>query len=368
MATSLAALEAGGGALWVGVLTAMFNLVPAFLAIPAGRMVDRRPLREMLLGGTIAMAVAGFVAAGAPRLAVLATCACVIGLGWMIVAAAVQYAVGAFASDAVADRPEAIAATRVRAFSVMAMGFSVSNFSGPLIAGLLIDGAGFSIAFAVLGAVALGAAGAFAQRRLVRLPSSAHKDRDQPVGSARELLAEPVVRNTLITGAFITVGWDLYGFMVPVLGSSLGLSATQIGSVFSLFALAVFLVRFAMPWLTARLGSRGVIVAAMIVAGTTFIAFAFARSYTAMLALSFLIGLGLGSSQPIVLALLHGAAPPNRIGEVNGLRMTMIATSQWTMPLVFGILSAKTGLLPLFLLVGSGLLTGSWFARKHLPR
>ncbi|TAG80990.1 MAG: MFS transporter, partial [Burkholderiales bacterium] len=76
---------------------------------------------------------------------------------------------------------------------------------------------------------------------------------------------------------------------------------------------------------------------------------------------------GLGSSQPIVLSFLHSAAPPNRVGEVNGLRMTMISTSQWTMPLVFGILSAKTGLLPLFLLVGSGLLSGSWFAKKRLP-
>ncbi|NJL18618.1 MAG: hypothetical protein HC938_17135 [Nitrospira sp.] len=45
----------------------------------------------------------------------------------------------------------------------------------------------------------------------------------------------------------------------------------------------------------------------------------------------------------------------------------MISTSQWTMPLVFGILSAKTGLLPLFLLVGGSLVSGSWFAKKRLP-
>jgi MFS family permease len=108
-------------------------------------------------------------------------------------------------------------------------------------------------------------------------------------------------------------------------------------------------------------------VSAMAVAGVTFIAFGFAHSYGVMMALSFVIGLGLGASQPIVLSILHDAAPPGRIGEVNGMRMTMISTSQWTMPLVFGMLSASTGMLPLFLIIGGGILSGSWFARRKLP-
>lgn len=368
IATSLAAIAAGGGALWVGILTAMFNLVPAFLAIRAGRMVDRMPLRRPLMWGAIAMAAAGLIAAVQPMLGVLAVAACVIGVGWMVVAAASQYAIGVFGTEAAGGRAEDVGPMRVRAFSLMAMGFSVSSFLGPLFAGLLIDRFHYPVTFASLAAFALASALAFSQRRIIRLPSIANKNPEQPVGSARELLAQPVVRNTLVTGAFITVGWDLYLFMVPVLGSSLGLSATQIGSVMSMFAAAVFVVRFAMPWLSARLSERRVIVSAMVLAGATFVAFTFAQSYAVMMALSFVLGLGLGSSQPIVLSLLHGAAPPNRIGEVNGLRMTMISTSQWTMPLVFGILSAKTGLLPLFLVVGGGLLTGSWFAKRTLPR
>jgi MFS family permease len=204
-------------------------------------------------------------------------------------------------------------------------------------------------------------------RWYLKLPSIEHKVRDAPPGKASELLQIPIVRNTLMTGAIITIGWDLYIFLVPVLGTSIGLTATQIGSVMSFFAVAVFVVRFAMPRLQRWLGGRGVIVLAMIVSGVAFLAFSFAHTYTAMLVISFVCGLGLGSSQPIVLSFLHGASPPNRIGEVNGLRMTMISTSQWTMPLVFGILSAKTGLLPLFLIVGSGLVSGSWFAKKRLP-
>ena len=161
---------------------------------------------------------------------------------------------------------------------------------------------------------------------------------------------------------------SLYIFMVPVLGSELGLTATQIGSALSLFAIAVFVVRFFMTTLTQRLGERGVMITAMTLSGITCLAFAFAHNYSLMLVLSFVIGLGLGASQPIILSLLHDAAPPGRIGEVNGMRMTLISTSQWTMPLVFGMLSATTGMLPLFLIVGGGILSGSWFARRKLPR
>ena len=353
--TALAAIKAGGGALWVGLLTAMFNLIPAFVAIRMGRMVDRVPLRRPLVIGCVLMAVGGAVAAVEPMLGVLAVCAATLGVGWMVIAAASQYAVGLLGGSA----------NRVRAFSVMSMGFSVSSFLGPLIAGFMIDHVSFRAAFGVLAVLPAIAAICFVSR-WVKVPVGEPRS-TEPDGGARELFGIPVLRNTLLTACFITVGWDLYNFMVPVLGSELNLTATQIGSVLSLFAVAVLVVRVFMPYLTRRLGERGVMITAMVISGVTFLAFALAHNYSLMLTLSFVIGLGLGASQPIILSMLHDAAPPGRIGEVNGMRMTMISTSQWTMPLVFGMLSASTGMLPLFLIVGGGILSGSWFAKRNLP-
>ena len=355
IATSLAAIKAGGGALWVGLLTAMFNIIPAFVAIRVGRMVDRVPLRRPLVVGCALMAIGGVVAAIEPMLWVLALCAATLGVGWMIIAASSQYAVALLGGSE----------NRIRAFSVMSMGFSVSSFLGPLIAGFMIDHVSYRAAFGVLAVFPAVAAILFASRWL-KVPVGEPRS-TEPDGGARELFGIPVLRNTLVTACFITVGWDLYNFMVPVLGSELNLTATQIGSVLSLFAVAVLVVRFFMPILTRRLGERGVMITAMVISGITFLAFAFAHNYSLMLTLSFIIGLGLGASQPIILSLLHDAAPAGRIGEVNGMRMTMISTSQWTMPLVFGMLSASTGMLPLFLIVGGGILSGSWFAKRKLP-
>jgi len=229
----------------------------------------------------------------------------------------------------------------------------------------MIDHVSYQAAFGVLAVCGALPTLVFASGR-VTLPWEPPPS-EQRNGGVRELLAMPAVRNTLIIASFITVGWDLYIFIVPVLGSELGLSATEIGSTLSLFAVAVFVVRLFMIRLTARLGERGVMVSAMVLAGCTFLAFAFTRSYAMMLTLSFIIGLGLGASQPITLSILHEAAPPGRVGEVNGMRMTLIATSQWTMPLVFGVLSVSTGMLPLFLVIGGGMLSGSWFAKRKMP-
>jgi len=270
--TSLAAIKAGGGALWVGLLTAMFNIVPAFVAIRVGRLVDRVPLRRPLIAGCALVAAGGAIAAIEPMLGILALCAIAIGIGWMAIAASSQYAVGLFGGSE----------NRVRAFSVMSMGFSISSFLGPLIAGFMIDHVSYRAAFAVLAALPAIAAIAFATRWL-KLPAVAPRE-DAPNGGARELLGMPAVRNTLISAAFITVGWDLYIFMVPVLGTELHLTATQIGSVLSFFAVAVFVVRLFMTRLTDRLGERGVMVSAMAVAGVTFIAFGFAPSRSSRLA------------------------------------------------------------------------------------
>lgn len=349
----------------------MFNLVPAFIAIRVGRLVDRVPLRRMMVVGCVICAFGATLAAIQPMLGVLALSACIVGVGWIAIAAASQYAVGQFGQMAGGEggdgADESAGNLRVRAFGVMAMGFSLSAFFGPLIAGFMIDHTSYQATFALLAALPVVMAFAFSSKRVLTLPPLQPRPATSANGGARELLRVPGVRYTLISASFITVGWDLYGFVVPVLGSEISLTATQIGSVLSSFAVAVFLVRFFVARLTERFGERNVMVGAMAIAGVTFLLFAFAHSYGAMTALSFLMGIGLGVSQPIVLSLLHEVSPPGRIGEVNGMRMTMISTSQWTMPLLFGALSLSTGLLPLFLVIGGGILTGSVYAKRKLP-
>jgi MFS family permease len=82
------------------------------------------------------------------------------------------------------------------------------------------------------------------------------------------------------------------------------------------------------------------------------------------LGLMFLLGLGLGSPQPMVLTLLHESAPEGRAGEALGLRTTLINGSQTVMPLLFGAVGAALGMMPVFWTMSAALILGSFYARR----
>jgi hypothetical protein len=80
---------------------------------------------------------------------------------------------------------------------------------------------------------------------------------------------------------------------------------------------------------------------------------------------AFLLGTGLGLSQPLVMSLLYGAAPPGRTGEALGLRTTLLTGSQTLIPLASGALGAALGMLPVFWTMALVLAGGAVFARRR---
>jgi MFS family permease len=84
------------------------------------------------------------------------------------------------------------------------------------------------------------------------------------------------------------------------------------------------------------------------VAALVYLAYPAFPVLSTMLALSFLLGLGLGVAQPMMMAVLHRASPPDRIGEAAGLRMTLINGTQTFLPTAFGAFGAAFGLSAIF--------------------
>jgi len=115
------------------------------------------------------------------------------------------------------------------------------------------------------------------------------------------------------------------------------------------------LVRHVRPWV--------LISSAMTVAGVAYFLFPFVERVPLLMALSFMLGLGLGASQPVIMALLYEASPPGRQGEAVGIRTTMLNISQTSIPLASGAISAALGMVPVFALIAVMLLGGAWFAR-----
>ncbi|HTH08852.1 MAG TPA: MFS transporter, partial [Acidovorax sp.] len=77
---------------------------------------------------------------------------------------------------------------------------------------------------------------------------------------------------------------------------------------------------------------------------------------------SVLLGLALGTGQPMVMSLLHQITPSHRQGEALGLRLMAINASSVFMPLLFGSAGAVMGVAGLFWAVGAAGLGGARLA------
>lgn len=342
----------------VGVLMGLFAAAPIVLALQAGRLADRhgyhRPLYVAVglttLGGAFAV-LATFFAAPFDFI-LLCLAATFAGAGANCGLIVIQRTAGRTAHDAT---------ERKRVFSWLGLAPALSNVAGPVLAGVLIDLGGFRIAFgALMGLPLLGLW--WARRVPVETPPPRPpQHRGQ---SSWQLLRAPGMRRLLAVNWLVSASWDVHTFVIPILGHERGFSASAIGVVLGVFAGAVALVRLAIPTLAHRLRESQVLIGAMLLTGAVFAVYPLVRSPWSMCACAVLLGLALGSVQPMIMSTLHQLTPHDRHGEAIALRSMTLNTSSALMPLAFGVAGAAIGAASLFWVMGALVVAGSTLARR----
>ncbi len=134
------------------------------------------------------------------------------------------------------------------------------------------------------------------------------------------------------------------------------------------FAVATFIIRLAMPWLSRRFTEWQVLTYTLFTATIAFALFPFFSSLAPLMAVAFLLGLGLGAAQPNVMSLLHSRSPEGRVGEALGLRTTIMNSSHVVLPVVFGAFGSVLGAGAMFWAMAALVGTGGGAAlrwRKH---
>jgi MFS family permease len=330
---SLALLAQGQPAWLVGLLLSMFALGPMLLALWAGQQADRHGMHRMLGLGAALGAVGAGAAAIAPQPGVLLAAALLTGAGVSVASLGVQREAGRMARDAHDLK---------RVFSWVSFGPALSNMIAPVAAGLLIDHAGARAAFAVAAWLPLLAW--HLGRRVPRAP--------RPPPAARRaggllgslgLLRLAGLRRLLLVNLAMSACWDAHSFVVPVLGHARGLSASSIGVVLGAFAVALLVVRVAISHLADRLDETRALRVALAVAAGVCGLYPWLPGPLGMAAGSFVLGLALGSVQPMVLSRMHQLTPAERQGEALGVRMLTINAATLGVPLAFGLLAGVAG-------------------------
>jgi MFS family permease len=336
----------------VGFLLALFSLSQVFLALPAGRFADRHGLRKPVSWAVVASITGATAAALYPHFAVLCFAALMMGGATGSAAIALQRHVGRAAADATDLR---------RVFSWLSIGPAISNFLGPVCAGLLIDHAGvwlggkvadhngFVVAFALT--ALLPSLAWWCVRTTRELEPVVHAGGVPP--SAWPLFKEPMMRRLLLVNWLLSSCWDVHTFVVPVLGHERGYSASVIGTILGAFAVAAAVVRVFLPLLASRLREWAVVTTAMVVTALLFAVYPLMPSAWAMGVCSVLLGLTLGTVQPMIMSTLHQITPHAMHGQAIALRLMTINLSSVLMPMLFGTAGVVVGVSVVFWTVGA---------------
>ena len=355
MAAPLMALREGHSAMAVGLLLSLFALTQVFLALPAGRFADRNGFKRPIGFCVLAATTGAGLAVLFPLFPVLCLSALMTGGATGVASISLQRHVGRSAQDN---------SQLKTMFSWLSIGPALSNFVGPLAAGLLIDQAGFRAAF--FGLACLPLMTWLWVRHTLELPPIPV----QPGASSRQafdLLRQPMMRRLMLVNWLLSSCWDVHTFVVPVLGHERGLSASAIGAILGGFALAATGVRVLMPLVAAHLREWVVVTMAMLATASLFAVYPLMHTGWAMATCSALLGVALGSVQPMIMSTLHQITPPARHGEALGFRLMAINASSVLMPMLFGTAGAVVGVSVVFWVVGAGVAAGSGVAWRLRP-
>jgi MFS family permease len=355
VAVSLYALDLGANQLTIGVLIALYALCPMLIAVYVGKLADRVGPRLPMLMGTAGVAVALLLPPLFPGLAALYITALLIGTSFNFFFVTLMGISGGIGGEI----------NRVSNYALVSLGFSGASFLGPMVAGLSIDHLGHLPTFLLLSMFTLIPLLLLWFRSGFLPPAEKHEVADGKRNSF-DLWQVPVLRNTFIASGIISSAWDLFQFYLPVYGYSIGLSASAIGSVLGIFALATFVIRILLPRLIKKSGEAEILTYAIFVAAFTFVLFPFFKDVYALAAIAFLLGLGIGCGMPLSMSLIYALSPRERVSEASGLRVTVNNFAHLAMPLFFGIIGTAFGYFPVFISNSTMLVASGFLMRRNI--
>lgn len=357
VAILLTALSQQASPLLVGALTAVTGVFPMLLAVSIGRLNDRFGARLPMFAGSAMVVLSTLlpiVWQGLPALFVTAT---LTSLGAMAFSVSVQNMVGHVGASE----------DRSKNFSWLSMAFSFGGICGPLIAGAIIDFAGYESTFLVLAFFPVFALVSIGSGKLSFPQPKPGTGKSAGEGKAArrtlDLLKNPRMRIVYLLTALHVSAWEVISFLVPVYGSGIGISASSIGLILGSFNAATFVVRIILPIVTRSYAALTLIRASLVLAGVISILFPLTASVPLLVTLAFILGLGLGVTQPLAMSLLHESAPEGRSGEAVGLRTAVVNLSGATTPIIYGALGGALGMLPVFWGCGVAIWIAVWALR-----
>ena len=343
---TLYALKLSAQPFTIGVIAAMFAVLPTLLSWRVGRFSDRFGCRRLFIisnaAGFLGM-LAIYLFPGIPALFVTSF---MYGLMSALYVSPVQNLVGLLSGP-----PD-----RAKNYSNFNLVFSATSFIGPMLAGFSFDHAGprvVCLALILLSLVPTTMLAAWGGR----LPGGNQAAKAR--GSVQELLSESGLWKVLVTSSLMVMCFDLFQVYIPIYGYGIGLSASVIGIILAMSPLATFAARIFLPALIKRLTAERVLAFSFLIGAAGFILVPFFQSVLILSLVALLFGLSIGCGQPITLMMTFSNSNQDRSGEAMGIRITSNNLLRAVSQFFFGSICSVFGVFSVFW-IGAAVFASGW--------
>lgn len=338
------ALDLGAGPAVLGVLAAAHAAPAVLMALPAGRIADRRGGIPLVLVGVVGMAGGSVLAAVSTGLIVLGVAGVVIGAGQLLIIVGQQSFVAERATPGRTDG----------AFGLLTSAVSVGQTVGPPGVAWIsttLTGAGPDAPdtaaglFAAAGLSVLMVPLCLSVRR--RGAASARERAATPPSTAKAIVRTPGMWRALLVSGVVLTAMDLLYAFLPVWAVAHGVSVSTVGWLLALRAAVTVVSRVGLGALVRRVGRKGLLLVSLVLAAGGLGTLGFVGTIGAV-GVMIALGVGLGLPQPLTMSWVSDSAHPAHRGAALGLRITVNRVLQLSLPVAVGTLAGPLGVGAIF--------------------
>lgn len=364
-AAPLYAIHLGGDNSIAGLMMGIF-MIAAILVRPSfGKLLDEKSRRLVLIAGAAICTLTYFSYLFAFSIGMLMLIRAINGIGF----SANTNASGTVVSDVI---PKDRLSEGVGYYGIAN---TLSTAIGPSIALFIIKNYNYNILFivtAILGILSILVSYLIDYEKnsedFIELSQSKHNKNSLPAKKSTNMIFEKTALPVALVIVFLAVTIGGIMTFVPTYAATRGID--NISSYFTVYALALLITRLFVGRMADKYGVSMAIIPGIILIIIAFIVLAFAKSLPMFLLSATLYGLGYGSSQPTLNAVMIKLCPPERRGAGNSTFYTAMDIGSGGGAMLWGVISQNFGFQSVYLTcavsVGISLLCYLFILRKQI--
>lgn len=340
----------------ISVIVASFAALPMFLAVQIGKWTDKYGIRRMVMAGNVSFLIALLISLVYPNFITFVLQQAIIGIAFTFIVVSLQKRVGSTRGNV------------EQTIANFSLSGSLGAMIGPILSTSLYEHFGYQISCTVnifLMLIAFVCGFLISKADWDGPPPAQAREEANPANrqSIWVMLRQRNLRNAIITSGLVLSNRELFSAYFPLLASQMGVSPTMIGFLLSLSGFSMLVVRFSQSALVHKFGRMTVLTWSLYVSGVIYLLMPLTPWVAALCVLVSVLGGGLGLGQPLSLSFSLEVSPPDRRGEVLGLRISVNRISQFSIPLFFGGIGGLIGVAAVFWASGAVLALFGYLTR-----